>query len=278
MTSVTCGDVVFGSPEIVLITALPLPDQPAERGRFITRLTSLVRQGLRMVHLGIFSPEFADNLSLVGDLRAATGVALLTEVQDPRDVAVAAEYCDMLEIGRDCMQNRPLLQAAGHCHRPILLRRGLSSTYQEWLQAADMMRELGNEEVVLCEGGIRAFDHKFYCPLDLNAVPVLKELSSYPIVVDPCRLSDRFNTVSALGCAAVAAGADGLLLVEGQQKSPGQTRPGVVTVEEEWADLLPNLRRVARAMGRLVREEKKYSRQPGRRIMHISLGVANDDY
>jgi len=151
-------------------------------------------------------------LKLLEEARAATGLGVVTEVMTPQDVEAVAESADILQVGARNMQNYNLLYEVGQVHKPVLLKRGLSATIQEWLLAAEYILSRGNYQVILCERGIRTFETITRNTLDLNAVPVLRELSHLPIVVDPSHGTGKWSWVQPMACAGVAAGADGLMI------------------------------------------------------------------
>ena len=137
---------------------------------------------------------------------------VITEVVDTRDVFLISEYVDILQIGARNMQNFNLLKELGHAHKPIILKRGLSSTYEEWLMSAEYIMAGGNNQVILCERGIRTFEKYTRNTLDLTAIPVIKRLSHLPIIVDPSHATGLRDKVEPMSRAAVAAGCDGLII------------------------------------------------------------------
>ena len=143
---------------------------------------------------------------------AETGLPVVTEVMEPDLVPAVAEFADMLQIGSRNMQNFPLLRAAGRAQRPVLLKRGFAATLEEWLLAAEYILAEGNSQVVLCERGIRGFDSNTRNVLDLAAVPLLGGLTHLPVIVDPSHATGRREMVAPMSLAAIAAGADGLLI------------------------------------------------------------------
>ena len=151
-------------------------------------------------------------LQILADARTVTGLPIVTEVVDVRDVEVVAEYADMLQIGARNMTNVGLLQAAGESGKPILLKRGMSSTIEEWLLAAEYIAQRGNLDIVLCERGIRTFEPSTRNTLDLSAVPVVQAASHLPVIVDPSHAAGRKDLVVPLSRAAIAVGADGLIV------------------------------------------------------------------
>jgi 3-deoxy-7-phosphoheptulonate synthase len=153
-----------------------------------------------------------DALKMLAETRAQTGLPVVTEVLDTRHVELVAEYADMLQVGARNMQNFALLSELGRVQRPILLKRGLSATITELLMAAEYIMAHGNTQVVLCERGIRTFETATRNTLDISAIPVIKRESHLPIIVDPSHAGGNAALVEPLALAAIAAGADGLII------------------------------------------------------------------
>ena len=151
-------------------------------------------------------------LEILADVREATGLPVVTEVVDARDVAVVAEHADMLQVGTRNMANFGLLQAVGESGKPVLLKRGMTATIEEWLMAAEYIAQRGNLDVVLCERGIRTFEPATRNTLDISAVPVVQATSHLPIIVDPSHAAGRKDLVVPLSRAAIAVGADGVIV------------------------------------------------------------------
>jgi len=151
-------------------------------------------------------------LRLLSEAKKETGLPIVTELMDVRDLAVVAEVADVIQIGARNMQNYTLLSEVGRTGHPVLLKRGLSATLEELLMAAEYVLKEGNEQVILCERGIRTFETAYRFTLDVMAVPVLKQLSHLPVVVDPSHASGRRDLVGPLSLAAAAAGADGIIV------------------------------------------------------------------
>lgn len=151
-------------------------------------------------------------LEILAEARQLTGLPVVTEVVDPADVPQVADYADMLQIGTRNMQNFPLLQAVGAVRKPVMLKRGLSATYEEWLMAAEYIARRGNLDIVLCERGIRTFETATRNTLDVSAVPMMQALSHLPIVVDPSHSAGKRELVVPLARAAIAAGADAVMV------------------------------------------------------------------
>jgi 3-deoxy-7-phosphoheptulonate synthase len=153
-----------------------------------------------------------EGLRILRKAREATGLAIVTEVMGPEDVDVVAEYADIMQIGARSMENYALLEAVGRCGRPVLLKRGITATLRELLQSAQAIAMNGNLDIILCERGIRTFETATRNTLDIAAVPVLKTVSCLPVIVDPSHAAGLRLLVPVLSRAAVAAGADGLLV------------------------------------------------------------------
>jgi 3-deoxy-7-phosphoheptulonate synthase len=151
-------------------------------------------------------------LKILADVRAETGLPIVTEVVDANDVGLVAEYADMLQVGTRNMANFALLQAVGACGKPVMLKRGMTATIEEWLMAAEYIAQRGNLDIVLCERGIRTYETSTRNTLDISAVPVAHSLSHLPIVVDPSHSGGRRDLVVPLSRAAIAVGADGVIV------------------------------------------------------------------
>lgn len=151
-------------------------------------------------------------LAMLNRVAKAVGLYMITEVLDTRHVEGVAQYADILQIGSRNMQNTALLKEVGTCKKPVMLKRGMSSTVEEWLQAAEYILDAGNPNVILCERGIRTFETATRNTLDLSAVSLLKEITGLPVVVDPSHGTGRRSLVAPMSRAAVAAGADGLII------------------------------------------------------------------
>jgi 3-deoxy-7-phosphoheptulonate synthase len=151
-------------------------------------------------------------LKILADVRAETGLPVVTEVIDPASVDLVCSYADMLQVGTRSMQNFALLQAVGSAGKPVLLKRGMNATIEEWLMAAEYIAQRGNLDIVLCERGIRTFETATRNTLDISAVPVAQRLSHLPVIVDPSHSGGRRDLVLPLSRAAIAVGADGIIV------------------------------------------------------------------
>jgi 3-deoxy-7-phosphoheptulonate synthase len=153
-----------------------------------------------------------EGLKYLAEARERTGLPVVTELMDPRDIEVILKYADIVQIGARNMQNFRLLLEVGACDKPILLKRGFSSTIKEWLMAAEYIMSKGNQKIILCERGVRTFETATRNTLDLSAIPVLKQLTHLPVVVDPSHGVGKWDLVAPMSKASIAAGADGLLI------------------------------------------------------------------
>lgn len=170
-------------------------------GAFKTRSSPYAFQGLGL-----------EGLKILKNAKDQTALPIVTEVIDSRDVSMVCEYADMLQIGTRNMQNISLLKEVGKTNKPVLLKRGMHSTIEEWLNCAEYILHEGNSNVVLCERGIRTFETYTRNTLDLSAIPVIKELTHLPIIVDPSHAVGKANLVPSMCLAAIAAGADGIIV------------------------------------------------------------------
>jgi len=178
------------------------------------------------------------------------GMAVVTEVLDPRDVALVAAHADMLQIGARNMQNFPLLRAAGESGKPVMLKRGMAATVDEWLLAAEYILLSGNDKVVLCERGVRSFDTSTRNLLDLSVVPLLAGLTHLPVVVDPSHGTGVARLVEPMALAAVAAGADGLLVEVHPDPASAASDGHQSLTPDEFGMLMGRLGSLAAAVGR----------------------------
>jgi 3-deoxy-7-phosphoheptulonate synthase len=191
-----------------------------------------------------------EGLKLLRMISKETGLPVVTEVMDTRQVELVASYADMLQIGSRNMQNFPLLKEAGMCRKPILLKRGMMSTIEEFLLAAEYILSQGNDQVILCERGIRTFETSTRNTLDLSAVPMLKRMSHLPVIVDPSHGTGLRWMVPSMAKAAVAVGADGLIM-EVHYKPETALCDGSQSLSlDEFNGLMTDLNKIANAVGR----------------------------
>ena len=191
-------------------------------------------------------------LELLAQTREQFGIPVVTEVVDPHDVTLVSEYADILQVGSRNMQNFPLLTNIGKSKCPVVLKRGFACTITEWLTAADYLLAEGNDRVILCERGIRTFEDSVRFSLDISAIPVIKQSSHLPVIVDPSHAAGHYSLVPAMAKAAVAAGADGLL-VEVHPNPKEALVDGLQSLTlANFARLMEELKQVAKSVGRYI--------------------------
>ncbi len=255
-TIVNVDGVVIGGSEVVVIAG---PCAVENREQLFETAKSVKQKGAKILRGGAFKPRSSpykfqglgeEGLKLLDEIRRLVGLPVVTEVMDTRQVDLVSRYSDMLQIGSRNMQNFPLLKEAGASMKPILLKRGMMSTIEEFLLAAEYILNQGNSQVVLCERGIRTFETSTRNTLDLSAVPMLKHLSHLPVIVDPSHGTGLRWMVPAMSNAAVAAGADGLIM-EVHYKPEEALCDGQQSINtDEFSQLMNDLKKVAIAIGR----------------------------
>jgi 3-deoxy-7-phosphoheptulonate synthase len=216
-TKVPVDSITFG--EGFKIIAGPCTVESEEQT--IASAIAVKKAGADALRGGAFKPRSSPyafqglglkGLQILKKAKAETGLPIVTEVIDSRDVFWVSEYADILQIGARNMQNFSLLKEVGRSNRPVLLKRGMNSTIEEWLNCAEYILAEGNPNVILCERGIRTFEKYTRNTLDISSVPAVKELSHLPVIVDPSHAAGRVSLIPALSYAAVAAGADGIIV------------------------------------------------------------------
>jgi 3-deoxy-7-phosphoheptulonate synthase len=246
----------FGGTQLAICAG---PCSVESREQLTATAVAVSRAGATVLRGGAFKPRTSpyafqglgeEGLKLLRETADANGLGVVTEVLDVRDVDLVAQYADMLQIGARNMQNFPLLRAVGERRIPVLLKRGLSATIEEWLMAAEYIYVAGNTEVVLCERGVRSYDQQTRNLLDLAAVPLLQHLTHLPVIVDPSHGTGVRRLVLPMSLAAVAAGADGLLVeVHPNPAAALSDGPQSLTLDR-FDDLMERLGAVASAVGR----------------------------
>lgn len=230
-----------------------------------TVLTSIAEKvkagGASFLRGGAFKPRTSpysfqglgeEGLKYLADAREKTGLPIITEIMDPRDLEVIVEYADIIQIGARNMQNFRLLLEVGSTQKPVLLKRGLSSTIKEWLMSAEYIMSRGNHQVMLCERGIRTFETATRNTLDLSAVPLLKQLTHLPVVVDPSHGVGRRDLVAPMTKAAVAAGADALIIEVHTNPEEAMSDGDQSLKPDQFAKLMQELKPIALAVGREI--------------------------
>lgn len=250
------GGVKIGGNEIVVIAG---PCAIESEETFLETAKKVKEAGAVILRGGAFKPRSSpysfqgleeEGLKIMAKAREATGLKIVTEVVDTRDVEMVASYVDIIQIGARNMQNFRLLQEVGLTSKPILLKRGLAATIEEWLMAAEYIIAAGNQDIILCERGIRTYETATRNTVDMSAIPVVKELSHLPIIVDPSHAAGNWKYVSALSKGAIATGADGLI-IEVHLDPPNALSDGPQSLRPaKFAQLMGEIEPVAKAVGR----------------------------
>jgi len=257
-TTIPFGGAVIGSTEFVVVAGPCSVEGPEMMSRTAEAVASAGARGIRG---GAFKPRSSpyafrglgeEGLKILSEIRSVTGLPVVTEVMDTRQVDLVAGYADVLQVGARNMQNFNLLTEVGRTHRPVLLKRGLSATVKELLLAAEYVMSQGNPHVILCERGIRTFETTTRNTFDLAAIPVLKRETHLPVFADPSHAAGRRPLVAPLAYAAVAAGADGLL-VEVHPDPETAASDGEQSLDlPEFGDLMRGLAAFCGAAGRTL--------------------------
>jgi 3-deoxy-7-phosphoheptulonate synthase len=257
-TSFPIGQNVVGSDEIILMAG---PCSVESRSQIIETAHACKEAGAHVLRGGAFKPRSSpysfqglgeEGLKYLAEAREQTGMPIVTEVMEPAAVDLVCQYADILQIGARNMQNYALLHAVGESQHPVLLKRGMSSLMKEWLMCAEYILSHGNSRVMLCERGIRTFERYTRNTFDINAIPVIKQMSHLPIIADPSHATGKWEYVSAAAKAAVAAGADGLI-IEVHPRPEEALSDGVQSLKpKRYAQLVREMKGIAEAVGRRI--------------------------
>ncbi|MCZ6528756.1 MAG: 3-deoxy-7-phosphoheptulonate synthase [Chloroflexi bacterium] len=267
-TLVNVDGLTIGGNELVIMAG---PCSVEDRDQLLEIAHAVKETGATILRGGAFKPRTSPysfqglgerGLKLLAEARLETGLKVVTEAMSPEQVPLVAEYADIIQLGARNMQNYELLRAAGRAGLPVLLKRGLMATIEEWLMSAEYLMSVGNERVILCERGIRSFETYTRNTTDINAIPVVRELSHLPVILDPSHSTGKWEYVSAVARAGVAAGADGLI-VEVHPRPEEALSDGAQSLRpERFADMVRQVREVARAVGRDLIEVEWNSKTP----------------
>jgi 3-deoxy-7-phosphoheptulonate synthase len=257
-SKVKIGDVVLGSKEVVLMAG---PCSVENEDQITTIANSIREAGARILRGGAFKPRTSPysfqglgkvGLQLLAQARRESGLPIITEVMDTKDLDLVCEYADCLQVGARNMQNFSLLREVGRTRLPVMLKRGMAASIKDLLMSAEYILSEGNFNVLLCERGIRTFETMTRNTLDLNAVPVLKSETHLPIVVDPTHGIGIRQFVPAMALAAVAAGADAIMIEVHNAPELAKSDGEQSLLPAEFVDLVGRVRSVAEAVGRAV--------------------------
>ena len=248
--------VAIGGQGVVIIAG---PCSVENRNQTLEIAQAVKEAGAHALRGGAYKPRTSPysfqglgeiGLEILAEVREITGLPVVTEVMAPEQVPLIAHYADVLQIGARNMQNFTLLHAAVESQKPVLLKRGISATVEELLMAAEYILSHGNRRVILCERGIRTFETSTRNTTDINAIPVLKSLSHLPVILDPSHSTGHWQYVTAIARAAIAAGADGLI-VEVHHNPEQALSDGAQSLKpERFADLVTQVKAIAQAIGR----------------------------
>ena len=255
-TVIKVRGVKIGGDEIVVMAG---PCCVEDESQVLTAAREAHKAGATILRGGAFKPSTSpysfhglgeDGLKLLDEARAETGMPIITEIMDVRDLDLVSRYADILQIGTRNMSNFGLLTEIGMMRKPVMLKRGMSSTIEEWLQAAEYIATRGNYEIILCERGIRTFETLTRNTFDINAIPAVSELCHLPIIADPSHGTGRWSLVGPVAKAAIAAGADGVMIeVHPEPQKALKDGPQSLKIET-FAKLMKELVPIIKAVGR----------------------------
>jgi 3-deoxy-7-phosphoheptulonate synthase len=258
--------VSIGGTEIVAAAGPCAVESAAQISEIAEKVA---RAGAKLLRGGAFKPRSSpysfqglgeEGLKLMRAAADDNGLLVVSEVMDPSQIDVMLPYVDVMQVGARNMQNYYLLRALGEIQKPVLLKRGMSATIEELLLSAEYIMSGGNYNVILCERGIRTFDTYMRNTMDIAAIPVIKQLSHLPVVADPSHGTGRRDKVAAMARAAVAAGADGLLIEVHQDPERALSDGAQSLYPDQFAQLMAEARMIAPAVGRRIAEEKAHQR------------------
>ncbi len=255
-TVVSVGSQLIGGRGIVIMAG---PCSVESRSQILETAQAVKEAGAHLLRGGAFKPRTSpysfqglgeEGLEYLKEASEATGLPIITEVMSPETVALVCQYADVLQIGTRNMQNYALLHAVGKAQHPVMLKRGMSSTMEEWLMCAEYILSHGNTQVLLCERGIRTFETYTRNTFDINAIPVIKQLSHLPVIADPSHATGKWEYVPAAARASIAAGADGLIVEVHPQPAEAMSDGAQSLKPDKFAQLVHEVRAIARAVER----------------------------
>ncbi len=253
------GDHMVGGNELMIMAG---PCSVESRSQIIETAHAVKEAGAHVLRGGAFKPRSSpysfqgmgeEGLRYLAEAREETGLPIVTEVMEPALVPLVCEYADILQIGARNMQNYALLHAVGKSQHPVLLKRGMSSLIEEWLMCAEYILSHGNTRVMMCERGIRTFEKYTRNTFDINAIPVLKQLTHLPVIADPSHGTGKWEYVESVTKASVAAGADGVILEVHPEPEKAMSDGRQSLKPERFAQLVKDMKAVAQAVGREIR-------------------------
>ncbi len=258
-TVIRVGELRIGQD----LTVIAGPCSVESEEQTLTIARAVKRAGAGLLRGGAFKPRTSPysfqglglkGLKILAKARAETGLPVITEVLDTRDVGWVSEYTDILQVGARNMQNFSLLKEIGKVGKPVMLKRGMFATYSEWLNCAEYILDAGNPDVILCERGIRTFEPWTRNTLDLSAVPAMKELSHLPVFVDPTHGTGRVELIQPMAMAAVAAGADGLMVEVHHDPEHAMSDGPQALLPKQFESLMADVRHLKDVLNGTIRE------------------------
>lgn len=253
---VSVGDEIIGGSKLMMIAG---PCAVESEEQMFSVAEEIKKTGTRFLRGGAYKPRTSpyafqgmeeEGLRILRSAADANGLKVVSEIVTENLVESAAKYCDVFQIGARNVQNFRLLKAVGRSKIPVLLKRGISSTIEEWLDAAEYIMSEGNYNVILCERGIRTFETATRNTLDVSAIAVVKERSSLPIIVDPSHAAGKASYIKSLSLAATAAGADGLIIEVHPDPKSAMSDAAQQITPKEYANLINNVREIAKVVNR----------------------------
>ena len=269
-TVIDIGGVRIGGDEVIVMAG---PCSAESEAQVEATAAAVKQAGAKILRGGAFKPRSSPysfqglgeaGLRMLRNAADRQGLKLITEVMEISQIELIAGYADILQVGTRNMQNYGLLREVGLIRKPVLLKRGMSATIEEWLLSAEYILAGGNTEVMLCERGIRTFERLSRNSLDISAIPIVQQLSHLPVIVDPSHATGRRDKVAPVARAAVAAGADGLLIEVHPDPDHAQSDGDQSLYPEQFTQLMAELRIIAPALGRRVCVEEAQRRGWGR--------------
>lgn len=257
-TLINVGGNIIGGKKIHVIAG---PCSVENRAMIVAVAEDVKKAGVTFLRGGAFKPRTSpytfqglgeEGLLYLSEAKKRTGLPIVTELMDPRDLDLMVKYADIIQIGARNMQNFRLLLEVGTVKKPVLLKRGLSATIKEWLMSAEYIMSRGNHEVILCERGIRTFETATRNTLDLSSVPLLKQLTHLPVIVDPSHGVGKWDLVAPMARAAIAAGADGLMIEVHPNPEEAMSDGEQSLKPDQLHQLMKELKAIAEAVGREI--------------------------
>ena len=270
-TVVKVGPLEIGNGQVIVMGG---PCSVDTEENVLETARAVKAAGAHMLRGGAFKPRTSPyafrghgekGLHILAAAREATGLPIITEVMDARDVEIVARYADILQLGTRNMANFALLDEVGRCGKPVMLKRGMSSTIEEWLLAAEYILSHGNRQVILCERGIRTYETATRFTFDVNAIPLVKQLSHLPVIGDPSHATGKWYLVEPVALAAIAAGADGLQIEVHPNPDHALSDGAQSLTPANFHKLMENVSHLAAALGRPLAPPLEEIKRPAKK-------------